>query len=357
MSQESVLPPSTDLVSEPPVVAACGCRCCEPAAATTRRSTTFCSRFFKPRREPSSTPRWKTRSTSPSIACCCGRSGASSRTCTSRIGRCSFGSATIPAAAFGWAGRCARTPRPGPGHPSAPRGRGPDGDRRRRWWACCGPRFPTSSAAPAGPVRPGRVTVGPMRGLFGPALGSRPDSPPPPASAHPALAPVGASGAGENLQPECAAAGETADAALQQSGRALPAEGSGDMSPAARRCSTAYGPLERTDAYWQWLLKRHAYDQLYVALEGPEQLELGEISTRIVGYAATRGEQIVELMAAPGSPAGGGRTAGPLLWRRHRARPALRVAPCSAGVLRCSRFSTRPAAVGRRGRRITARCT
>jgi predicted N-acetyltransferase YhbS len=66
--------------------------------------------------------------------------------------------------------------------------------------------------------------------------------------------------------------------------------------------SIAYGPLERTSAYWRWLLNRHGYDQLYVALEGPEQLELGEISTRIVGYAATRGEQIVELMAAPGCP-------------------------------------------------------
>ena len=63
-----------------------------------------------------------------------------------------------------------------------------------------------------------------------------------------------------------------------------------------------HGPLERTDAYWQWLLNRHAYDQVYVALEGPEQLELGEISTRIVGYAVTRGEQIVELMTAPDRP-------------------------------------------------------
>jgi ribosomal protein S18 acetylase RimI-like enzyme len=64
----------------------------------------------------------------------------------------------------------------------------------------------------------------------------------------------------------------------------------------------SYGSLDRTNAYWQWLLKRHAYDQVYVALDGPEQLELGEISTRIVGYAAIRGEQIVELMTAPDCP-------------------------------------------------------
>ncbi len=64
----------------------------------------------------------------------------------------------------------------------------------------------------------------------------------------------------------------------------------------------AYGPLERTAAYWQWLLSRHGYDQVYVALEGPEQLELGEISTRVVGYVAIRGERIVELMTAPERP-------------------------------------------------------
>jgi predicted acetyltransferase len=66
--------------------------------------------------------------------------------------------------------------------------------------------------------------------------------------------------------------------------------------------SAAYGWFERTPAYWKWLLTRHAYDQVYVALEGPEQLEMGEISTRIVGYAVTRGEHIVELMTAPDRP-------------------------------------------------------
>ena len=63
-----------------------------------------------------------------------------------------------------------------------------------------------------------------------------------------------------------------------------------------------YGPLERTTAYWRWLLSRHGYSAIYVALEGPDQLELGEISTRAVGYAVIRGEQIVELMTAPDHP-------------------------------------------------------
>ena len=62
------------------------------------------------------------------------------------------------------------------------------------------------------------------------------------------------------------------------------------------------GPLERTDAYWRWLLGRRGSDTVYVALEGPDQLELGEVNTRIVGYAAVRGDQIVELMASPDCP-------------------------------------------------------
>ena len=63
-----------------------------------------------------------------------------------------------------------------------------------------------------------------------------------------------------------------------------------------------YGAVERTEAYWQWLVRRHAYDQIYVALEGPDLLDLREISTRIVGYAVTHGEQIVELLTAPDRP-------------------------------------------------------
>ena len=59
------------------------------------------------------------------------------------------------------------------------------------------------------------------------------------------------------------------------------------------------GPLQRTEAYWQWLIRRHAYDQLYVALDGPDLLELEETTTPIVGYAVARGERILELMTAP----------------------------------------------------------
>lgn len=66
-----------------------------------------------------------------------------------------------------------------------------------------------------------------------------------------------------------------------------------------RNVRQTYGPLQRTDAYWQWLIGREAYDQIYVALEGPGLMDLDESRTRIVGYAITRGEQIVELFAEP----------------------------------------------------------
>lgn len=71
------------------------------------------------------------------------------------------------------------------------------------------------------------------------------------------------------------------------------------------------GPLERTGAYWKWLLNRRGYDQVYVALEGPDQLEIGETTTRLVGYAVTRGDHIIELMTSPDHP----RAAAELLFR------------------------------------------
>jgi hypothetical protein len=73
----------------------------------------------------------------------------------------------------------------------------------------------------------------------------------------------------------------------------------------------AYGPFERTEAYWKWLVHRNGYDQICVALDGPDMLELEETHAPIVGYLVTRGEQIVELLTAPGH-----RTAGSQLLAR-----------------------------------------
>jgi GNAT superfamily N-acetyltransferase len=60
----------------------------------------------------------------------------------------------------------------------------------------------------------------------------------------------------------------------------------------------SYGTLERSSAYWHWLLERRAYDQFYVALDGPDLFDLQESSTRLVGYAAVKGDRIVELVTA-----------------------------------------------------------
>ena len=62
----------------------------------------------------------------------------------------------------------------------------------------------------------------------------------------------------------------------------------------------SYGLLERTRPYWRWLLQRRAFDQLYVALDGPNLWDLDETSTQLVGYAAIKGGRILELMTAPG---------------------------------------------------------
>ena len=61
----------------------------------------------------------------------------------------------------------------------------------------------------------------------------------------------------------------------------------------------SYGLLKRNRPYWHWLLERRAYDQFYVALDGPDLWDLKESSTRLVGYAAIKGEKIVELVTAP----------------------------------------------------------
>jgi predicted acetyltransferase len=61
----------------------------------------------------------------------------------------------------------------------------------------------------------------------------------------------------------------------------------------------SYGPLERSRAYWHWLLERRGFEQIYVALDGPDPWDLQETSTQLVGYAAVHGSQIVELMTAP----------------------------------------------------------
>ena len=63
-----------------------------------------------------------------------------------------------------------------------------------------------------------------------------------------------------------------------------------------------YGSLDRTLAYWQWLLRRQAFDQIYVALDGPDLWDLEEVSTAAVGYVVLKGHRVVELVTVPGRP-------------------------------------------------------
>jgi predicted acetyltransferase len=62
----------------------------------------------------------------------------------------------------------------------------------------------------------------------------------------------------------------------------------------------ASGPLVRNHDYWRWLVSRHAFDRIYVALRGDHKLEWDQCAARIVGYAVVRDGHIIELVAAPG---------------------------------------------------------
>jgi predicted acetyltransferase len=64
----------------------------------------------------------------------------------------------------------------------------------------------------------------------------------------------------------------------------------------------SYGPLRRTEAYWQWLLSRRAFDRIYVAMLGPDRFDLDEGSSAMVGYAVMKDARIVEMVVHPDSP-------------------------------------------------------
>ncbi len=60
-----------------------------------------------------------------------------------------------------------------------------------------------------------------------------------------------------------------------------------------------HGPLERSDAYWQWLVNRGAYHEFLVAIDrgGARRSSRGEAA--IVGYAVLTGDGIAELLTMP----------------------------------------------------------
>ncbi|MDZ7616805.1 MAG: GNAT family N-acetyltransferase [Patescibacteria group bacterium] len=75
-----------------------------------------------------------------------------------------------------------------------------------------------------------------------------------------------------------------------------------DRLPGLYRATMAglLGPVERSEAYWQWLMHRQAFDQFYVAVDGPELIDLDGRKSPVVGYAAIKAGQILELAAASG---------------------------------------------------------
>ena len=53
----------------------------------------------------------------------------------------------------------------------------------------------------------------------------------------------------------------------------------------------------RTEAYWRWLVSRRAFDHIYVAVNGSGRSQLDETSSNILGYAITKDDEVLELMA------------------------------------------------------------
>jgi predicted acetyltransferase len=65
----------------------------------------------------------------------------------------------------------------------------------------------------------------------------------------------------------------------------------------------AYGPLERSEAYWRWLISRKAFDHIIVAIHGRDRMELVDTNAPIVGYAVVCQDRVVELLTAADFPA------------------------------------------------------
>ena len=61
-----------------------------------------------------------------------------------------------------------------------------------------------------------------------------------------------------------------------------------------------FGAAVRTSDYWRWLVSRHGFDAIYVAIAGRDQWSLD--AQGIVGYAVVKQDRIVELLAAPERP-------------------------------------------------------
>jgi predicted acetyltransferase len=63
--------------------------------------------------------------------------------------------------------------------------------------------------------------------------------------------------------------------------------------------AATWGGLERSEAYWRWLVGRKVHDELIVAIHGRDDWEELDTPAHIVGYAMTRGSQVIELATLP----------------------------------------------------------
>ncbi|HUY35647.1 MAG TPA: GNAT family N-acetyltransferase [Pirellulales bacterium] len=69
-----------------------------------------------------------------------------------------------------------------------------------------------------------------------------------------------------------------------------------------RAMDGSIGAFERSEAYWRWLISRKGFDQVLIAIDGPDTLEHDGSGSPIVGYAVTRQNRIIELVVDRSRP-------------------------------------------------------
>lgn len=60
---------------------------------------------------------------------------------------------------------------------------------------------------------------------------------------------------------------------------------------------------QRDEAYWRWLVGRHDVGRIWVALRGPDRLDLSMADAPIVGYAIIKDDRVLEVAGDPEHPA------------------------------------------------------
>ncbi|HEY2838660.1 MAG TPA: GNAT family N-acetyltransferase [Pirellulales bacterium] len=69
-----------------------------------------------------------------------------------------------------------------------------------------------------------------------------------------------------------------------------------------QRMAGRAGHVERTEAYWRWLVSRKCFERLYVAVDGHDNFELEDDPAKIVGYLIMREDRVLELVAGNSHP-------------------------------------------------------